>query len=44
MQKWGPHGPCPKQKPIFFPEITEHDPKLSKPFYFNKISYFLAEL
>ena len=43
MQKWGPHGPRPKQKVIFL-EITEPDPKLSKPFYFNKIPYVLAEL
>ena len=35
-QKWGPHGPHPKQK-TFFSEITKPDPKLSKPFYFNKI-------
>ena len=45
MQKWGPHhGPCPKQKTIFFSEIIKPDPKLSKPFYFNKIPYVLAEL
>ena len=25
-------------------EILKPDPKLSKPFYFNKISYVLAEL
>ena len=42
MQKWGPHGPHPKQK-AFFSEITKPDPKLSKP-YFNKISYVLTEL
>ena len=38
VQKWGPHGPCPKQN-FFFPEITKPDPKLSKAFDFNKISY-----
>ena len=42
-QKWGPHGPYPKQKTFFFFfffwERTKADPKLSKPFYFNKISY-----
>ena len=43
MKKWGPHGPCPKQKTIFS-EITKTDSKLSKPFYFNKIPYVLAEL
>ena len=43
MQKWGLHGPRPKQKTIFLNKITEQDPKLSKPFYFNKIPYVLAE-
>ena len=43
MKKWGPHGPRPKQKTIFFSEIIKLDPKLSKPFYFNKIPYALAE-
>ena len=43
MQNWGPHGPHPKQK-NFFSEIIKADPKLSKPFYFNKIPYVLAEL
>ena len=44
MQKWGPHGPYPKHKTMFFlSEITEPDPKPSKPFYFNKISYVLVE-
>ena len=39
------HGPHPKQKTIiFFSEIIKPDPKLSKPFYFNKIPYVLAEL
>ena len=44
MQKWGPHGPRPKQKTIFFSEITKADSNLSKPFYFNKILDVLAEL
>ena len=44
VQNWGPHGPRPKQKTIFFSEIIKPDPKLSKPFYFNKIPYVLAEL
>ena len=43
VQNWGPHGPHPKQKTIFFSEIIKPDPKLSKPFYFNKMSYVLAE-
>ena len=43
-EKWGPHGPHPKQKTIFFSEITKVDSKLSKPFYFNKIPYVSAEL
>ena len=43
VQKWGPHGPRPKQITIFL-EITKPDPKLSKPFCFNKMSYVLAEL
>ena len=43
MQNWGPHGPHPKQK-TFFSEIIKADPKLSKPFYFNRIPYVLAEL
>ena len=43
MQNLGPHGPSPKQK-IFFSKISKPDPKLSKPFYFNKIPYVLAEL
>ena len=37
---------CPwvttKTKHIFL-EIKKPDPKLSKPFYFNKVSYVLAE-
>ena len=47
MQKWGPHGPRPKQKTktVFLSEIKKTDPKLSKPFYFNKIPYYvLVEL
>ena len=44
MQNWGPHGPRPKQKTNFFSEIIKPDPKLSKPFYFKKIPYVLAEL
>ena len=44
VEKWGPHGSHPKQKTIFFSEIIEPDPKLSKPFHFNKIPYVLAEL
>ena len=36
MKKCGPHGQHPKQK-------IKTDPKLSKPFYFNKIPYALAE-
>ena len=38
-----PMGHTQKKKQ-FFSEITEPDPKLSKPFYFNKTSYVLAEL
>ena len=38
------HGPHPKQKTKCFSEITKPDPKLSKPFHFNKISYVLAVL
>ena len=38
-----PYGPCPKQK-THFSEIIKADPKLSKPFYFKKILYVLAEL
>ena len=34
MQNWGPHGPHPKQKTVFFfSEIIKPDPKLSKTFY-----------
>ena len=44
VQKWGPYRPHPKQKTIIFSEITKPDSKLSKPFYFNKTSYVLAEL
>ena len=44
MQKWGQHAPHPNQKTIFFSDIITPDPKLSKPFYFNKLPYVLAEL
>ena len=44
VQKWGPHGSHPKEKNIFFAEITKPDCKLSKLFYFTKTSYVLAEL
>ena len=44
VQKSSPHGPYPKQKTFFFAEITTPDHKLSKTFYFIKISYVLAEL
>ena len=30
-KKWGPHGPHPKQKTIFFSKKTKPDPMLSKP-------------
>ena len=43
MQNLGPHGPRPKRK-TFFSKISKPDPKLSKPFYFNKVAYVLAEL
>ena len=33
-----------KKKTIFFVQITKPDPKLSKAFYSNKISYVLADL
>ena len=42
--KMGSPWATTKIKNNFFSEITEPDPKLSKPFYFNKISYVLAEL
>ena len=44
VEKWSPHGAPPKQKTTFFCRKTKPDPKLSKTFYFNKISYVLAEL
>ena len=44
VQKWGPHGPRPKQKTIFLSEIIKPDSKLPKTFYLNKIPYVLAEL
>ena len=33
-----------QNKKQFFSEITKPDPKLSKPYYFNKILYVLTEL
>ena len=43
VQKWGPHGTHPKEKNNLFIEITKLDHKLSKTFYFIKLSYvFLA--
>ena len=43
MQKWGCHGPHPKfKKNFFFAEITKPGHKLSKTFYFIKMSYVLA--
>ena len=41
VQKGDPYGPYLKQKTVFS-EITKPDHKLSKRFYFNKISYVLA--
>ena len=42
VQKLDPHGPRPKQK-AFFSVIAKPDHKLSKTFYFIKISYVLVE-
>ena len=42
VQKWGPHGTHPKEKNNLFIEITKLDHKLSKTFYFIKLSYVLA--
>ena len=39
-----PWATPPPPKKIFFSEITKSDHKLSKLFYFNKLSYVLAEL
>ena len=39
MQKWGPHGPCPKQN-YFFSEIEKPDPKLPKLFILRKYRMF----
>ena len=39
VQKWGPHGPCPKKK-FFFSEIEKPDPKLPKPFILSKYRMF----
>ena len=46
VQKNSCHGPHPKVKNIFFffSEIIKPNHKLSKTFYFNKISYVLTEL
>ena len=38
------YGLCPKQKNKFFAKITKADHRLSKTFYFIKISCVLAEL
>ena len=43
-QKVGQHGPHPKSSWIFFVEVTQGDHKLSRTFYFIKISYVLTEL
>ena len=43
-KKRGQYGPHPKQTKSFFAEMTKADHKLSKTFYFIKISYVLAEL
>ena len=37
-----PWATPPKTINNFFSEITEQDPKLSKPFYFNKIPFWLS--
>ena len=39
-----PMGHAQNKKQFFFSEIIKPDPKLSKPFYFNKMPYVLAEL
>ena len=39
-----PTGHVQNKKQVFFTEITKADAKLSSTFYFNKISYVLAEL
>ena len=42
VQKWA-NGPRPKTENIFFSVIKKTDHKLSKTFYFIKISYVLAD-
>ena len=47
LQKWGPMGHAQNKKQNknnFFAEKIKPDHKLSKKFYFIKISYALAEL
>ena len=39
VQKWGPHGPRPKEENNIFAEIKKPDHKLSKTFYFTKVSH-----
>ena len=39
MQKWGPHGPRPKEENNISAEIKKPDHKLSKTFYFTKVSH-----
>ena len=43
-QKVGQHGPHPKSSWIFCVEVAKGDHKLSRTFYFIKISYVLTEL
>ena len=43
-KKRGQYGPHPKQTENLFAEMTKADHKLSKTFYFIKISYVLTEL
>ena len=42
LQKWGPHRLHPKQKTVFYVEITELDHKLSKIFTLLKYHMFLV--
>ena len=42
VQKWGPHGPRPKQKTTFFSEITKPHLKLSKTFFLTKYMFWLS--
>ena len=37
-------GQAQKKKQFFFSDVTKPDPKLSKPFYFNRLSYVLVDL